>query len=364
MELVPHDPFDQILTRDVDLPKWWSSRLEQIDAFLDSRVDPEHVHSLATSPGGRMVRYVTFGAPEDHLRGRANFNSALGAGQPDAYCRRGERKRPVLMIVGGVHGAEVEGMVAALSAIHVVQTGKDIAGRDQMALAKKLRQLRLVVIPVANPDGRARIPYDGWAGLPIAEMHRVSQGTRRDGSSYNWPGCKTVHPMTGDVAGLGGYFDDAGVNLMHDEWSDPMSATTAALLRSIRNEAPDLVLNCHSHEAPPAVLHTAYVPQTVKEEIAAFATDMYGRLDQAGIPHKVVPTPEIEGAAGEVLPALNLTSMMYHSGAALPITFESPHGLNDQAIPFPFTYDCILDIYHMLWEAAADRLLAATERTV
>ena len=38
-------------------------------------------------------------------------------------------------------------------------------------------------------------------------MNRVSdffgQGTRRDGSLYGWPGCKAVHPMTGDVGIFG-----------------------------------------------------------------------------------------------------------------------------------------------------------------
>ena len=182
MELVPNQPFDNLLTSNVPIPAWWISRLEQIEDFLDAEVDPMQLHTLATTPGSRSVRFVTCGQPEPHLRGLANFNSALGACDPNAYCRRSERRQPVLVVLAGAHGAEIEGIMAALSAISIVETGVDLAGNDQAALAEKFRRLRLIVIPLANPDGRARVPYDGWLGLPIAEMHRVSQGTRRDGT--------------------------------------------------------------------------------------------------------------------------------------------------------------------------------------
>jgi hypothetical protein len=351
-----HRPFENLLCSNVPVPAWWTSRLDQIEDFLDAEVDPQRLQLLATSPGGRPIRAAFHGDPEPHLRGLANFNSAMGAQDPNAYCRRGERKRPVLIILAGVHGAEVEGMVAALSAISLLETGVDQAGYDQPTLAEKLHRLRLIVIPVANPDGRARVPYDGWVGLPTAEMHRVGQGTRRDGTSYGWPACKATHPMTGDVGGLGGYFDDAGVNLMHDEWAAPMSQTTRALLQLVHQEAPDIVLNCHSHPTPPAVLYSPYVPQAVKEELAAFAARFYSDLDLAGLPHPSdLPEPRPDGPAGQVPPAFNLTSMLYHAGAALPMTFESPHGLADG--PVPFTYEQILQVYHTLFETAADWLL-------
>ena len=156
MELTVNQPFDNLLTSVVPIPAWWISRLEQIQDFLDAEVDPLQLRTLATSPGSRSVRYVTCGQSEPHLHGLANFNSALGASDPNAYCRRGERRQPVLVVLAGVHGAEVEGMMAALSAISIVETGVDLAGNDQAPLAEKLRRLRLIVIPLANPDGRAR----------------------------------------------------------------------------------------------------------------------------------------------------------------------------------------------------------------
>ena len=214
--------------------------------------------------------------------------------------------------------------------------------------------MRLLVVPLANPDGRARCPYDGWVGLPTEEMHRWGQGTRGDGSLYGWPGCKAVHPMRGDVGILGAYYDDGGVNLMHDEWHAPMSDTTAALLRLAADEAPDVLLNLHGHESPPAVLGAAYVPEAVKHQIAAFATRCYHALEARGIPHGSVPAVGPDGPPGTPPPALNLTSAFFHAGVSLPMTFESPQGLTDGRVAFG--YPAILALHHALFEAAAQWL--------
>ncbi|MFW6163750.1 MAG: M14 family zinc carboxypeptidase, partial [Planctomycetota bacterium] len=168
----------------VPIPPWWAGREEQIQAFLDNRVQRGEVRTLSTSPGGRPVRAVMYREAEPGLRGTANWGSALGAGQPDAFLRRAERQRPVLMILAGTHGQEMEGMVAALSLLSVMETGHDLRGQSQPALRESLDRLRLVVIPCANPDGRTRCPCDGWMGLPIAEMARWGQGTRLDGTPY------------------------------------------------------------------------------------------------------------------------------------------------------------------------------------
>lgn len=346
------------LTSALPVPTWWASRATQISAFLKRRVNPRCLQTLAVSPGHRTVKYAAYGTAEPHLRGSANFNSAVGAGDSEAYFRRQSRRSPCLLILAGVHGAEVEGMVGALSILSIIETGKDLRGRAHPVLAEKLRHLRLLVIPLANPDGRARVPYAGWVGLPTAEMHRVNQGTRRDGTFYHWPDCKKIHPMRGDVGFLGGYFDDDGVNLMHDEWSAPMSTTTKNLLKLVRDEAPDVVLNCHSYEGVPVMLPLAYAPAVVEKKIKNFTADYYRRLDRAGLSHKsALPQPLSREPVGAPPQSLNLTSMLYHVGAALPMTFESPHGLSDQ--PGRFSYRQILDLHHLLVETAADWLLPA-----
>jgi len=355
-----HKPLDRVLPSETPTPPWWTSREDQIQHFLETEIHAGTVREWSVSPGGRPVKLVEYGQPEPELRGQANFNSALGAGSPDAFFRRGAgaRKRPVLLLMAGAHGAEVEGMIGCLSAIRIVESGRDLAGREQAQLAAKLARLRLLIVPLANSDGRARVPYDGWVGLTAEEMHRVGQGTRRDGSLYGWPGCKAVHPMRGDIGFLGSYFDDAGVNMMHDEWSAPMSNTTKAVLETIRREAPDIFINLHSHEAPPSVLPVAYVPTAIKHDLAEFAGALYTRFDDAGLAHGAVPPVRQDGPRGTTPPALNLTSMAWHAGAALSMTFESPHGFRDADVAFD--YDQILQIHHILFEAAAHHLLPTT----
>ena len=50
------------------------------------------------------------------------------------------------------------------------------------------------------------------------------QGTWKDGTLCDWPACKRQHPMAGENIGfLGCYFNDAGINPMHDEFFAPMS---------------------------------------------------------------------------------------------------------------------------------------------
>ena len=350
----------KLLISRVPIPPWWTSREDRIRAALKREVKRGELRTLSRSPGRRPVYVVAYGRPEPRLRGTANYNSAVAAGEPDAYFRRGERKRPVLVILAGVHGQEVEGMVAALSAIRVMETGRDVSGTVQPALRRKLARLRLIVIPVANPDGRARCPYDGWVGLPTREMTRWGQGTRADGTLYGWPGCKAVHPMRKGAGIFGAYFDDNGVNLMHDEWHAPMSRTTAALLKLVSEEGPDMLLNLHTHGSPPCILQPAYVPMTAKQEVLAFARSCYARMDAEKIPHGRTPPARPDGPTGTAPPSLNLTSMSHHAGAALAVTFEGSHGFKDARVRYD--YPTILKLHHVLFEAAADWLCREKEK--
>ncbi|MCD4700180.1 MAG: hypothetical protein K8R91_06385, partial [Phycisphaerae bacterium] len=99
--------------------------MENVSEFLKKEVHAGKVEELSKSPGGRIVWSATYGDAEPELRGTANWNSALGARKPEAYYRRGPgvRKRPVLVIQAGTHGAEPEGTIGALSAISILETG-------------------------------------------------------------------------------------------------------------------------------------------------------------------------------------------------------------------------------------------------
>ncbi len=342
----------------VEAPDWWRGTEQEIQEYLDSNIERGDVKLLATSPGGRPVKAVFYGEPEPALRGTANFNSAVAAKDPSRYFRKEERTRPVLLVVAGVHGQEMEGMVGCLSFLSILETGRDVRGSEQSQMRAVMDKLRVIVVPLANPDGRARVPYRSFVGVPQDEMHRVGQGTRADGSLYGWPGCKAVHPMEGDVGFLGGYFDDNGVNLMHDNWASCMSRTSEALLSLTHEEGPDMLFNLHSHRQPPAVLALSYAPMTVKRSLQRYAEFLYAGYEAAGLAHGRVPEPKVDGEE-EPPPTFNLTSMFYHVGASLPLTHEGPHGLiHDEYQP---SHEEILTIYHTLFERSAAYLVERRE---
>jgi hypothetical protein len=242
----------------------------------------------------------------------------------------------------------MEGMVGLVNLLAVAESGRDLRGRDWPGLREAVARTRLLVVPVSNPDGRARCPYDTFIGISADEMERIGQGTRADGTHWGWPGAKARHPMRGDVGFLGAYFNDGGVNLMHDEFFAPMAEETKALLRVAREEAPDFILNLHSHGAAPQVLATSYVPKFHKEMEARFAARLMARYRAVGLPAGPIPVPSWDGAEYPP-PSFNLTSALHHVSGAVSLLFECPHGLKDEQYP-KVTFDTILDLQLILYE--------------
>ena len=83
------------------------------------------VEVIAQSPGGRPLHLITYGVREDQ-KSEANFNSAIAGRKPSAYRDREKRTRPVLFLVGPVHGQETEGLVGLVNLIHILETGSDL----------------------------------------------------------------------------------------------------------------------------------------------------------------------------------------------------------------------------------------------
>jgi hypothetical protein len=185
-------------------------------------------------------------------------------------------------------------------------------------------------------------------------MTLYGQGTRKNGELYGWQGSKEVHPMQGDVCFLGAYFNDDGVNMMHDEWSSPMSETTKALLTIARKEGPDMLLNLHSSMHDPHFFPTPYIPVSVKMRLDNFAKRFFNVIEGYGYSHGACSLNLEDGPAGITPPAFNLSSMLYHTGVDMSLVFESPHGVMDNTNYYGYTD--ILRIHHTLFETAADYL--------
>ncbi len=327
-------------------PRFWKGRVEEIEAAV-AAVKAGKVQVIARSPGGRPVHLIEYG-PRIGPKRQANYGSAAGAGDPRHYASREEGSPPVVFLVGPPHGHEVEGMVGLVNLMHVAETGADLRGKEWPRLTESLRRSRLLIVPISNPDGRARCVYDNFSGIPVDEMTRIGQGTRKDGTLYGWPGVKQRHPMKGDVGLLGAYFNDDGINLMHDEFFAPMAEETKALLRVAREEAPEFLMILHSHGAAPEVLPTAYVPRFQKEAAARFGARLVARYRSAGLPAGRVPEPTEDGAKYPP-PSFNLTSALHHVCGGLSMLFECPHGLKETQYP-QVTFDQILDLELILFE--------------
>ncbi len=327
------------------LPDFWVGDLKGLALHVDG-LKRGIASMLCVTPGGRPIHLVSYGQKENvaHL---ANYNSAIGGREPSAYMDKAARKKPVVFFVGPVHGHEVEALTGLVNLIQIMETGKDLRGKDQTSLRQLGDRCRLMIVPAGNPDGTARFEPRALEGMTGDDLRFWGQGTWKDDTLCGWPQVKRQHPMTGENVGfLGCYFDDAGINPMHDEFFTPMGPEAPAILKIAREEGPDLVVSLHSHESEPALLRPAYVPAEVQQDIRLLAEECYALLDKRNLPHD---SPfEVRAEGGRNPDSFNLTSALYHICGAGSFTFECPHGLRDGC---QVTLEQILDIQLALYEA-------------
>lgn len=331
-----------------ELPQFWKTRLEHIEEAVRT-LKKGTTSVLTKSPGKKNVYLVTYGAADDR-KGTANYNSAVGGRDPFSYVRKDGTQKPVVFLLGPVHGQEVEGIAGLLNLIQVAETGRDLRGREWSELAANLAKCRVLIIPCGSPDARARCPYDSWVGIDYAVHERIGMGTRPDGSNQTWPAVKRIHPMRGpQVGALGAYWNDDQVNLMHDEWFDPMSPETRAYFRLARDEAPDYIVSLHSHAAKPVIMQAAYVPWIVKETLKKLGDRLQKRYANAGLPHLASGAePTVDGKTFPP-PHFNLVSALHHACGAVAFVHETPSGL--RTLPYPqVDHDQLLDIQLLLYD--------------
>lgn len=358
MAQVSIDPGDP--PNPTDVPAFYASTLKAIDREVD-RVEKGSVEVIARSPGGHPVYAVFYGEEEDK-HSQANYNSAVAARDPHFYAKKDSSTRPVVYFLGPVHGQEVEGIVGLLNLIHVAETGMDKRGQKWPALKKKIEQCRIVIVPCGNPDGRKRCPYDSFVGIPVEIMTKYGQGTRQDGSSWGWPQAKSQHPMKGNVGILGAYFNDEGINMMHDDWFDPMAAETEAILGIARSEAPDMTVSLHSHHHKPRILPAHYVPWFMKMRVDSLTRQVNQRYAEEGlpsIPDEWFSAPGVEDENYPPQTSFNLISALHHVSGTMAFTFECSHGtLAENDVEPMVSYDDILDIQLNLYDVMLDYILA------
>lgn len=354
---LPIDPGDP--PNPSDIPSFYGSSLEVIDQVV-GQVNKGEVKVVTTSPGGFPVYAVYYGTKEN-FHSQANYNSAVAARDPRYYARKDSSSKPVVFFLGPVHGQEVEGIVGLLNLIHVAEAGTDRRGQAWTSLQRKMEQCRVIILPCGNPDGRKRCPYDSFVGLPVEIMTKYGQGTRTDGSSWGWPGAKSLHPMMGNVGILGAYFNDDGINMMHDDWFSPMAAETEAILEIARSEAPDMTVSLHSHHQTSRILPAAFVPWYLKMRIDTLTRRVNQRYTSVGLPSIPADWISVPGVEDENFPpktSFNLIPALHHLSGTMAFTFECSHGTVTGDEPEPkVTYSDIVNIQLNLFEEMLDYVL-------
>jgi len=291
------------------------------------------VTEVGRSAGGRPILAGAVGAKETLQRTSTSLSSSMGgiggaAWQfekfyPPSFFGENKREKPVLIVQGNIHGSEIAGTVAAMNALNVLVHGEDLRGRPHDRLRECLSKMRFVVIPHANPDGRARWePAKHLTGISHDTTQFVTQGTLPDGTRLQWPSCKNIFPIpTGGQ--LGSYYNDAGVNLNHDRWLDANRAPeTDALLSFYLEEMPDAVIMSHTDQGTLVGGAPSYVPREIQGWHDRICGAVAHAVREAGLPIFSYPHWSRPGAMSRTF---NQADAVWHQCGAMPLLCEFPN---------------------------------------
>jgi len=323
-----------------EAPDFWKSDYDQVNAYLDT-LQQGAVWEIGRSEGGRPIRAVAYGEKEPVERA-TTYSSAAAAGHPEDFFDPETRTKPVLVILSSIHAAEIEGCVTCLNFANVMETGADLRGHRWDALGELGSTMRVVLVALAQPDGRVRSAVRNLIGGTVDDLYYYGQGVLKTGEILRWPECKRMQPIPLEkMAYLGGYYNDAGVNIQHDDFlAARVAPETRALIDLIREETPDCFMTLHScgsgpfFTGPDNFIPEAY--QYRQAQISALVADRHRRdgLRPGG------------GAKAGPTGGFYFHTALHHTSGALPLLFEFPHGLEMK----PFTFDEILEVGLSLFE--------------
>ncbi len=309
-------------------PVFWKGSLHDIENAVRT-LQRGKAEILCRSAGKRNIYLIEYGN-RNYIRHNANYSSAAGALNPKYYADKSTPGYiPTVLLVGAIHGGEFEGTVAILNLISLLETGKDLAGNENHDILDAARGINLLLIPCLNVDGRARVPFDSFLGKDYKTFRYYSQGTWKDGSLCEWPDCKAKHPIKDYVDFLGSYFNDDGVNLMHDNFFFPMAEETKALLKLCDERVPDVTLHLHGGaNTTSKFLQTNYVPEHLNKRIYELALRVKKAAEDKGC-GELFEVCEEKADNGAYPPqSFNLVSACSHINGEVSITYESNQGLD------------------------------------
>lgn len=357
----------QYLAQPADIPDFWRSTVAEVQSFLENHIQRGQIERIGLSAGSRPISAVTYGKPRQG-RGTSTFSGALGFGNVQAYLGP-NWERTVYCALGAVHGGEFEGIVGLVNLLSVLETGHDLRGRPWPQLSAAAEAVdRLLIVPIVNVDGRDRIPLRmlSFVDRDNSLHEYMNTGGKLDGSNLGWPQCKEFIPLDfSTVQFPGGYPNDHGVNLQHDDFLGSPQPETRALLDLCARERPDLILNMHTG-APPhnyyTRMHRPLIEPRLQETFEALYSAVHTTLTEAGLQGSRDLALETD-PGGMPQGGYNLeTALNLHCGA-LPVLIEAPShsfaGLSREGEVVVQTPDLILDA-QLVCHQAALRFLADT----
>ena len=290
---IPEDYLEQ----PPNIPVFWRTSLDEVSDFLGKNVRKGQVEIIGKSAGGRPIRAVFYGSGREG-KGTTTFSGSLGFRDVRAY-RGPDHNKAVFLGMSAVHGGEFEGIVGTVNLISVLETGKDLRGKEWPEIVAAAAAIdRLIIIPVMNPDGRERVPLrmEKYVGTSNQIHEFFNTGGKPDHSLIGWPDVKEFIPLDFKTTSFpGGYPNDAGVNLMHDDFFGERQPETKALFDLVAKEKPDIILNMHTG-APPtdyyARMHRPLCEPVLEPTFQALYSKVHTALTVQGL--QGTKDPEVE----------------------------------------------------------------------
>ncbi len=332
------------------IPKFYKTSLFDIENILKS-AKKASVSQLCLSAGSRPIYMASYGKLNTFKR-TANLSSALGGKNKKCFADKSSTDYvPTLLLVGCIHGGEFEGTAALLNLISIIENGCDLAGKEFLDLKSLCDKINLLIIPCINPDGRSHIPFDSFVGKSFYDLRYYNQGTWKDGTLCGWPECKQKHPIKEYVDYLGGYFNDDGVNLMHDDFFQKKANETQALFDVCEQYVPDFTVLLHGGtNTKNCVLGPAYAPLEIKQRVSGLDELLKTNCEAAGLHYYVASKNTDYGENKNPPVSFNLPSALTQHCGEPCVTYESNQGLTDDPNGRGYSYDEIYNHHLILFE--------------
>lgn len=319
------------LSRYRDCPPFWTPKPRQAMPVIES-LKQATVRTIGRSAGNREIIAIEYGEKEPLKTRTDNLHSALASKlvppditdiYPPAYYGENRRSKPVVVFQGGIHGGELTGTVASIHLCKIIETGRDLRGREWPIIAEMARRMRICIIPWLNPDGVARCPLDNPSEASVELAGRVTQGVNKDGTHYVYPSMKEIWPIPPETtAYMGTYFNDAGVNLQYDVLAVDRQPETTAWMKYYIAERPDGVVIWHCNGGSMIGPPEFYLPIGMQIEVSRLGGAVRSRLLREG--HEIGRMSWQMPGMGK--PYIEQMSGTYHVCGATPVMCELPSG--------------------------------------